>query len=237
MNRTDPRPSKNAERGIYMKRIAILAAACALTASPAVAFDLGDPVFPMDMDDKARASLVYESLERDLDGDSGAAATLEADIYLLRIHTDLGEYAYLDFDVGAIDPDGGDLSFYGGVGLRYLAYDGKDWRLSSVAQIHYAPDADAGDSDFDLIDGDLALLLSRKINIDEQLQVMPYAGPVLSLVRVDGDTGGDDFDADEDNLLGAAAGISLLMPGGNGLRIEARIFDEVSVSAAATMAF
>jgi hypothetical protein len=63
---------------------------------------------------------------------------------------------------------------------------------------------------------------------------MPYVGPVLSILRLDGD---QDFDAREDNVLGAAAGIGLALPGNNSIRLEARYFDRFSVSAALGIAF
>lgn len=228
-----------------MKRsLHCMLSALALSSSVAVAADLGDAVFPLDLDGKARAEIVYENLQRGLDIDSGAVAgtdEIEADLYLLRLHSDLGQAGTLDFDLGGFDPSGGDLAFYGGVGLRYLAYDSAAWRLSTVAQIHYAPNVSGGDEEYDFLDADLALLASGKIAVDSQLTVMPYVGPVLSIVRLDGDAetagGSESFEAEEDSLPGIAAGLALQLPGDNGLRLEARYFDKVSVSAAASFVF
>jgi hypothetical protein len=218
--------------------------ALALSGTAASAAYLGDALFPQDMNDKARAEIVYENLQRGLDIDSGvslASDEIEADLYMVRIRTDLGPSGYLDFDLGGFDPSGGDVAFYGGVGLRYLAYDAPVWRLSTVAQIHYAPNVSAGDEEHDFLDGDLALLLAGKMTIDKQLTIMPYVGPVVSIVRLDGDaeTEGDteDFDAEEDSLVGVAVGIALELPGQHGLRVEGQFFDEASISAAASFAF
>lgn len=205
---------------------------------PAFAADIGDPVFPMDMNGKIRAEVVYENLQRDLEVTSGPAegeGELEADAYYLRIHTDVGQYAYLDFDLGGIDPQGGDLGFYGGVGLRAMVYDGDVLRLGAFAQLHYAPGIEGeGEAEYDWLDGDAGFLAAAKIKLDRGLTVMPYAGPVFSIVRLDGD---DDFEAEEDNPVGAAIGLALGLPGQNGIRFEAKVFDQVSFSVGASIAF
>ena len=212
------------------KATSVLAMLCLAVAGGVQAADIGDPVFPVDLGDKARAELVYENLNRDLDN----GAELEADVYMLRIHTDVGQYAYLDFDLGGFDPSGGDLAFYGGVGLRYMAYDSEKARISPFAQIHFAPGVETdADEEFDFIDGDLGLTLAYKLKVDDQLTVTPYIGPVLSIIRVDSDVG----DLEEDNIFGGVAGISLNMPGQNTFRVEARVVDGTSISAAAGIVF
>ncbi|HMP88995.1 MAG TPA: hypothetical protein PJ991_02275 [Kiritimatiellia bacterium] len=211
------------------KLLAVYCVTAAMTTGTLKAADAGDPVFPIDLNNKARAELLYENRQRDLDND----LRLKADVFALRIHTDVGQYANLDFDIGMISPAGGSDEFYGGIGLRFLAYDSEYWRLSPYAQVHYAPRFRMGGVSYDdLIDADAGLLLACKLKLDQQLTLMPYAGPVLSIVRI----GGND-DPREDRVLGGVAGVSLLMPGNNTIRIEAQYFDRVSVSAAAGIAF
>lgn len=208
-----------------------------LAALPVMAADVGDPIFPADLGDKARAELIYQNFQRDLD----SGAEFQADAYLVRLHTDVGQYAYLDFDLGAIEPDGSDLGFYGGVGLRYLAYDSDQWRISPWFQVHYAPSLDDEGAEYSMLDGDAGILLAAKLHIDKDLTVMPYAGPALSIIRINGDDPlfGEttETDMEEDQVIGAVAGISLQMPGQNSFRVEAQFFDQVSISAAAGIAF
>lgn len=205
------------------------------------AADVGDPVFPDDLKGKARAELIYQNFQRELDVDVenfDGEADLEADVFMLRLHSDVGQFATLDFDIGGLDA-GEDYTLYAGVGLRYLAYDSQDWRISTFLQGHYAPDASDEGVEFDLIDADFGALISRKIVIDDQLTLMPYAGPALSIIRVDGDFNDVDlsFDAEEDSIIGLIAGLSIQMRGMNGIRLEAQLYDEVSISAAASIAF
>ena len=194
------------------------------------AADAGDPIFPSDIVNyKARAEFIYENRQRDLDN----GLELQADVFMLRIHTDVGQSANLDFDLGAIDPTGGDLEFYGGIGLRMLAYDGESFRLSPYLQAHYAPSFILDEVEYDdAIDGDAGLLFAYKIKLDKDLMIMPYAGPALSIIQLSGDA-----DAGEDNVFGGVVGVSLLMPGQNSFRVEAQIFDQVSFSVAAGLAY
>lgn len=195
------------------------------------AADAGDPVFPVDMNRKARAELIYESRERDLDN----GIVFDADAYTLRLHTDVGPYAYLDFDLGAISPAGGDAAFYGGVGLRYLAYDSGTCRLMPFVQGHYASDVELDSAEYkDLIDIDAGLLLSGTLVLGDQLAIMPYAGPAFSAVRLSGD---GNEDAEEDTPVGVIAGVGFKMPGANTFRFEAQYFDHFSFSLAAGIAF
>lgn len=123
----------------------------------------------------------------------------------------------------------------GGGGLRYLAYSGPSFRLSPFAQLHYGAgiEGDEDTGDFDLLQGDLGLLVAGRIPLADGLELEPYAGPMLSIVRVDADAG----DADEDSLVGAVAGLALVMPDRNSVRIEAQFFDEVSISAGFSIVF
>jgi len=213
------------------------------------AADVGDPVFPLDMKGKARAEIIYDRLSRDSDVDIGANPTakdkFEADVFMLRIHTDVEKNAYLDFDVGAIDPSGGgDMGFYGGIGLRMLMIDEHAWRLSAEAQGHYAPSLSGEvrgvESDYDLWNADAALLLSGKFDVLGQVRLAPYAGPVLSLQRLSGDSttgSNEDVSAEESDVLGVAAGVSLLLPGNNTIRLEGRYFGDFEASVGAGIAF
>lgn len=199
--------------------------------TPAYGADAGDIVFPVDLERKARAELVYESRERDLD----AVGSFEADVFMLRIHSDVGSFASLDFDLGAISPTGGDAEFYGGAGLRFLAYDSEKFRLIPFAQGHYSAGVEEDGVKYDdLIDFDGGLLLAGKLELDTSLLLMPYAGPAFSLMRLSGDGGAD---ADADTPVGAVAGLGLVMPGQNTFRFEAQYFDNFSFSIAAGIAF
>ena len=217
-----------------MKRIVALLS-LALVSTPLLADDAGDAIFPIDQHDKARASLLYQNLQRDLeitsDALKGESVELDADVYALRLNSDLGEYGQLDFDLGGIDA-GGDLAFYGGIGLRYLAYDAASWRASAYGQIHYAPDIGEDDVDADLLTADTGILLTYKGLSGEQLSVLPYAGPALSIIDLSGDV-----DAEQETNFGGVAGLALQFPGGNGLRFEGQFFDETSFSVAASFLY
>jgi hypothetical protein len=222
-----------------MKTRVLLCAGAAFVLSgfaPAFAADAGDPVYPLDMNEKIRAEVVYENVQRDVEFPSGEGeGEVEADAYYLRIHTDVGRYAYLDFDLGGLDPQAGNVAFYGGVGLRAMVYDGDVLRLGAFGQLHYAPNIEGeGDAEFDWLDGDAGFLVAAKLKLEKELTIIPYAGPVFSFVRLDGDR---DVEAEESNPIGGAVGLSLGLPGGNGLRVEARIFDQVSFSVGASIAF
>jgi hypothetical protein len=213
-----------------MKQWMTILALAGVFAAQARAADVGLPVFPKDLKGMNEWELSYQNLKRDLDN----GPTLEADTYLLRLHTDLGQTAFLDIDLGAIDADG--AAFYGGVGLRYLAYDGASFRLSPFAQLHYGNgnDSDELGGEFNLLQGNLGFLLAARLPLAEGLELQPYAGPMLSIVNVDGDKGGD---ADEDHVAGGVIGLALIMPDRNSIRAEAQFFDEVSISAAVSIVF
>ncbi len=217
------------------------------------AADSGDLIYPRDVGVKARAELGYESLRRDVkitseDGDP--VETFDADVFFLRMQTGVGPDARMDFDVGLMD-SGRSLRWFGGVGLRFLAYRHEDFRVGTFAQVRYAPDLKgrmdlpAGDRtpvDHDLIEADAGILFGYLLRLGDQLTITPYAGPVLSIVRLDGDFRNpegakEDFKAREDNLFGGAAGLALQLPGQNSIRFEGRYFDEWSMSVAAAITF
>ena len=217
--------------------------------------DAGAPVLPRDHSGKTHWEVVFDSMSRDLDEPKGPLSvgdTFEADALYLRFHTDIGQAASLDFDAGALNADEADTSFYGGVGLRLLAYDSEAWRVGAHLQVHYAPGVEAERSgqgivagrtrlDYDLLEVDGGVTLAAKLKLADDLTVMPYVGPVFSVLNLDGDAEAsgarEGIDASEDNVIGAMAGIALVLPEGNTLRIEARAFDSVSVSAAAGIVF
>ncbi len=218
--------------------------------SPAA--DSGDLIYPRDVGVKARAELGYENLRRDVEITSVSGdpvETFDADVFFLRMQTDVGPEARMDFDVGLMD-SGRSLRWFGGVGLRFLAYRHEDFRVGTFAQVRYAPDLKGRidlpgqartEVDHDLIEADAGILFGYLFRLGDQLTITPYAGPVLSIVRLDGDYRLDgeriDFRAREDHLFGGAAGLALQLPGQNSIRFEGRYFDEWSVSVAAAITF
>lgn len=210
----------------------------------ALAADVGAPIVPKDHFPKEHWEIVYENVNRDLDGGRGAGS-LEADALYVRFHTGLGQTATMDFDLGMYNASGADAALYAGIGLRYLVYDGEVWRAGAHLQVHYAPgieqDRGAAELDYDLLEVDGGVTLAAKLKLDEQLTLMPYAGPVLSVLDLDGDieVAGTrrNLDAEEDHVLGALVGIALVLPEQHTLRIEARVFDDVTISAAAGFVF
>ena len=203
----------------------------------ALASDVGATTLPKDHFNKAHAEIIYESVDRDLDRGS----SLEADALYLRLHTAVGQTATLDFDLGGLDVQDADAALYGGVGLRYLVYDAPAWRIGAHLQVHYAPDIESDLEKSDLLEVDGGVSLLGRIRLAEDLVLMPYIGPVFSIVRIDRgaetDDGRESFDLEEDSPIGVAAGLALQLPEGNTLRIEARAFDGISFSAAAGIAF
>lgn len=216
------------------------------------AADSGDLIYPRDVGVKARAELGYENLRRDVEITSepgDPVETFDADVFFLRMQTDVGPEARMDFDVGLMD-SGRSLRWFGGVGLRFLAYRHQDFRVGTFAQVRYAPGLKGRidlpgqgrtEVDHDLIEADAGILFGYLFKLGDQLTITPYAGPVLSIVRLDGDyraEGGKmNFRAREDNLFGGAAGLALHLPGMNSIRFEGRYFDEWSVSVAAAITF
>ena len=216
----------------------LLTALLATAVLPALAraADMGATTLPADHFNKAHAEIIYESTDRDLDH-----GTLEADALYLRIHTAVGQTATLDFDLGGLDAQDADWAPYSGIGLRYLVYDAPAWRIGAHLQVHYAPDIESDLEKADLLEVDGGVSLIGRFTVAKDLVLMPYLGPVFSIVRLDGDAevgnGKASFDREEDSPLGVAAGLALQLPEGNTLRVEARAFDGVSFSAAAGIAF
>lgn len=210
------------------KRLFIWAVSMAM-ATTVRASDAGDPVFPLDLGYQARVEVMYQFRNRGLD----RGRDFEADLYTLRLHSDVGEFATLDFDLGGIQAEGGDLEFRGGAGLRHLAYDSERARIAAIAQVHYTPGLQLGAVDYDdLIEFGAGLTFALKMPVDDQLTVLPYAGPAFSILRLSGDV-----DRDENQSIGAVAGVSLMMPGNHTFRLETQVFDEVGFTFAAGIAF
>ena len=224
-----------------MKTIRLLIATLAVTSSLACsarAADAGALNLPMDHFNKAHAELVYDYTQRGLE--DGPWSTFKADTVFLRIHTAVGQKATLDFDVGMINAEDADAAFYGGAGLRLLIHDASTWRIGAHLQGHYAADlAEDGDGalEYDLWEIDGGILWNGRFRLADDLLFIPYAGPALSTLNLDGEADGEDFDADADQIFGAIAGLAFELPEGHTFRLEARWFDEVSFSAAAGIVF
>lgn len=210
------------------------------------AANIGDQILPLDLKGKVRYAVVYDNVSRDVDVTSGPASIsqIDYDALYLRIHTDIGEVASLDLDLGGLNPSGGDLTYYVGAGLRLLAYNSEAARLTMMAQIHYAPiDVERNNEnlDYDFVEVETGAYLSRKFNVEKQLVFMPYIGPVVSVVKLDGDTnlggGSRDFDAEEDTLIGVAAGITAHLRDQHSMQLEMRYFDAFSFSVGVAVAF
>lgn len=233
-----------------MSKIILSVCGCAVLAVAIVstvhAANVGDQILPLDLKGKSRYAVVYDNVSRDVDVTSGPArlSKIEYDALYLRVHTDIGEAASLDLDVGGLNPSGGDITYYVGGGFRLLAYDSTASRLSLMAQIHYAPvdtEADGADVSYDMVEIEGGAFLSRKISVDQQLTIMPYAGPVVSVVKLDGDTkqsgANTDFDAEEDTLIGLAAGLTAHLRDQHSMQFEVRYFDGLSFSVGVAIAF
>ncbi len=238
-----------------MKRFLIAAALAAFATSPAArAGDSGDLVFPADHAQRARTELVYEHTHRNISIDSetpGRNSSAKADAVLLRIQTRLIPDARLDFDVGALGPSGGSYDFVGGVGLRYQAFDHGPWRVGAFGQVRYAPNVssritlnDVGNVrvDHDWLEADVGLLTAYRYRIADHTALVPYAGPVFSILRMSGDIDGSTrdgarFQAEERWMLGIAAGLGLEFHGVNGIRLEMRVLDHFNFSVGAAMTF
>ena len=236
------------------KRVLCGALVALLTGLQGRANDAGGLVYPIDYPHRARAELMYERVQRGVEITSetpNVDADLDADVFALRLHTGLGQYARLDFDLGGMSAGRGSYSFMGGVGLRYLAFEHEAWRGGAFGQVRYAPDlsdqmngpgATRSRVSYDLTEADAGFLAAYRTRVAEGFTVTPYAGPVLSILRLSGrarDEAGvrRRFRADEDRLLGVAAGLSFEFRDMNGIRIEARYFDDISLSAAAALVF
>jgi hypothetical protein len=206
--------------------------------------DAGDLVYPIDLEDRDRVEVIYERVRREVDVEpSRIDADPDADVLFLRLHTDVGEFANLAIDAGVLNSDRTEYTPYLGGGLRYLVYDQIAWRIGAFAQVHYARDvAASSDVEYRYTEAETGVLFGRKYIVLGQIGFVPYAGPIFSLVRIDGDERGDDrqwrdFDGDERNAVGGVVGASFQMQGMNGFRVEARIFEEISYSVGVAAAF
>jgi len=207
-------------------------------------------IFAGDHPRMARTELVYERAQRDVRVTSESPERTvgwDVDAYVLRLQTEVGPWTRLDFDVGAISA--GNDRLFGGIGLRYRAFELENWRGGAHTVFRYAADlkdrvrlADgAADAKYDLIEFDAGFTVGYRVRVADQFDVMPYLGPALSILRLSGDVENEDgkrrYRAKEDQLFGVAVGVSLDFYETNGLRFEARYFDDLSFVVAAAIVF
>lgn len=220
----------------------------------AQANDVGDLVFPFDFTDRIRWEVGYENLQRDIHITTEAPpmdTSLNADIFALRLQTGIVPNARLDFEIGGLDPNTGNYTLMGGVGLRYLAFDHGPWRVGIFGQARYLPTFEnyldlvgirGARVDHDWLEANVGSLVSYRFRVADQFALVPYAGPLFSLMRLTGEVKDTqrtniDFRARENQFIGAAFGLGLEAQGVNGIRMELRIFDNVSLSVAAAFVF
>ena len=216
----------------------------------AQAADSGGLIFAGDHPRMARTEFVYERAQRDIRVTSESPDRVvgwDVDAYVLRLQTEVGPWTRLDFDVGALSADNDRL--FGGVGLRYRAFEIENWRGGAHTVFRYADDvrdrvrlADGtGEAKYDLVEVDAGFTVGYRLNVADQFDVMPYLGPALSILRLSGDVevggGKRRFRAKEDQIIGVAAGVSLDFYETNGLRFEVRYFDDISFVVAAAIVF
>lgn len=242
-------------KGQAMKKFLLIAVVAGCWAPlVARASDAGDLVFPSDYTDRTRWEVGYESLHRDIQitSESPEVQTgLDADVFALRLQTGIVPNARLDFEVGGMDPNTGEYSLLGGVGLRYMAFDHGPWRVGMFGQIRYVanvetpqdlPGVGTVDANYNWVEANVGALASYRFRVADQFALVPYAGPLFSLLRLTGDlqdSGREDpdFRAKENQFIGAAFGLGLEALGVNGIRAEMQIFDGVSFSVAAAFVY
>ncbi len=211
------------------RMLAATSALMLLATAPLRAADTGDLIFPLDMSLKTRVELIYAHDRRDLD----SGKTYKVDRYSLRLHTDIGSYASLDFDLGAISPSGGSTDLHGGIGLSVLAYDRNQMRISPVVRLHYAPEVRTRNETYDdVVEFKAGVLWALLFRVDDQTVIMPYAGPLISTINLSGPD-----KSRSDRNFGLVAGVSVLLPGQNTFRLETSYIDDFSFSIAAGIAF
>ncbi len=134
---------------------------------PALAFDLGDPIYKGDVKGNVRVEVIYENFDRDAvfsdykitaEGPGGTVSeeieesdtSTESDVLMLRLAWLASEKATIYVDGGALEDDTAeDQPFVFGAGGRYLAYQQGVARISIVASGHMVPSYDVEDDDFD----------------------------------------------------------------------------------------
>ena len=177
--------------------IAALVGCCApLMAS---ANDAGDLVFPSDFTDYTRWEVRYENLHRDIQITSESPRAddrLNADVLALKVSANWIPNVRLDFEVGGMQTDSGSPGLLGGAGLRYLAFDHGPWRVGAFGQLQYVAnvsdnydlvDVGSVDVEYNLLEVGIGALASYRFRVADQFAVVPYAGPLVSLMRMSGD--------------------------------------------------
>lgn len=238
-----------------MKKILLLtviAGCCAPFA--AWANDAGDLVFPSDYTDRMRWELRYENVQRDIEITSESPrmeSSLNADLFAVRAQLGIVPNARLDFDLGGLSTSAGSYHPLFGVGLRYMVFDHGPWRVGTFAQALYLPTVEDcqfiyGIGDVNMkhswIEANAGALASYRFRLADQFALVPYAGPLFSLLRLSGELkdsvrAGDDYEAKETQFIGAVLGLGLESQGVNGIRFEVRLLDDVSLSVSAAYVF
>ena len=240
-----------------MTRNLVLAAIIAACFTPAIAHagDSGDWITPADHSQRSRAEIIYEHANRKITIDSispSQHSRFEADSFLARLQYALTPDARMDGLVGFFRPSDGDLTPFLGIGLRYNAIDVNPWRLSAYGQLRQSletrADVSLHDSPrpvpvrYSFTEFELGLLASRRHRIADHAAIIPYAGPMFSILRLSGKRrddrpGSDRFSADERMMLGAVAGVGLEFYGQHSMRVEFRILDSFNFSAGMAWTF
>ena len=217
------------------------------------AIDASDLVFPVDYPHGVRREVVFENVRRRVDvtaNSLGKETGMEANVFALRFHTAIIPGARMDFDLGTLGSSRGSYALLAGFGLRYLAFDYGPWRCGAFGQARFASKAsdkmnlpNVGDADVkhDWLEADLGALASYRVRVADRLALAPYAGPILSVLRLSGDIQETGFDgklkAEANQIIGAVVGVAAEFNGANGIRLEMQFFDEVSFSVGATYVF
>lgn len=243
-----------------------------LSAVPARAIDVGDPLYKADVNGAVRVEVFYEYYDREaafddlnlkLTGPGGTAtagaevdnSNAEEDLYIARVTAMVGEKGAVYADAGFVDDDGAsDLAYMIGVGGRYLAYQIKQVRISAVAALHYVPGFDTESEtttdptlgtetltgEISYWEGSAGLLASGNVSMNEKTQFVPYAGLLASTLQGTADVdvswpdvavkGSSSTDFEEDSLLVAVVGGSLVLNKQFTLRAEGRLIGDASFS-------
>jgi len=243
-----------------------------------MAMDVGDPVFKQDVPSGIRLEVIYEDYDRDAELDyenvtfSGpggsfsispedSESSTESDVVTLRGTFFTSEKVSVFGDFGLLDDeDGEDLATVLGGGVRVLAYQKDQIRLTVFGTAHYVLPYDIESDEFDPDDGPIestgevdyyeltaGALLSGDIKLDDHTTLVPYISPALSILRGDidaelnypalGVNGDIDIEIEEEDPFQLVIGGSLLFLDNWSIRVEGRVIGDSSVSGALGVAF